>query len=71
MPSSVIRRLDYDEPRRRLGVTFVSGDVSEYEGVPSEVNAAFRNAFSKGRVFGPSIRDRYPFRRVERGLRTE
>jgi hypothetical protein len=68
MPSSVIRRFDYDEPRRRLRVTFVSGDVYEYEGVPPEVNRAFRKAFSKGRFFGPNIRDRYPYRRVERGL---
>ena len=68
MPSSVIRRFSYDEPRRRLRVTFVSGDVYEYEGVPPEVNAAFREAFSKGRFFGPHIRDRYPYRRVEPGL---
>ena len=68
MPSSVIRRFSYDEPRRRLRVTFVSGDVYEYDGVPPEVNAAFRDAFSKGRFFGPNIRDRYPFRRVETAL---
>ena len=70
MPSSVIRRFSYDPPRRRLRVTFVSGDVYEYDGVPPEVDAAFREAGSKGRFFGPNIRDRYPYRRVERGLRT-
>jgi hypothetical protein len=31
------------------------------------VVADFRNAFSKGRFFGPNIRDRYAYRRVERG----
>lgn len=67
MPSSVIRRFSYDEPRRRLRVTFVSGDVYDYDGVPPEVNDAFRKASSKGRFFGPHIRDRYSYRRVERG----
>ncbi|MFN3930495.1 MAG: KTSC domain-containing protein [Brevundimonas sp.] len=69
MPSSVIRRFSYDEPRRCLRVTFVSGEVYEYDGVPPEVNAAFREAFSKGQFFGPNIRDRYPFRRIERDWR--
>ena len=71
MPSSVIRRFSYDEPRRRLRVTFVSGDVYEYDGVPPEVNTAFREAFSKGRFFGPNIRDRYSYRRVERDQHAE
>ena len=69
MPSSVIRRFSYDEPRRRLRVTFTSGDVYEYDGVPPEVNSAFRAAFSKGQFFGPNIRDRYPYRRVEKAPR--
>lgn len=69
MPSTVIRRFDYDEPRRRLRVTFTSGDVYDYEAVPPEVVEDFRNAFSKGRFFGPNIRDRYRYRRVERGER--
>ncbi len=68
MPSTVIRRFSYDEPQRRLRVTFTSGDVYEYDGVPPEVNTAFREAFSKGRFFGPNIRDRYPFRRIEKAV---
>lgn len=66
MPSSVIRRFSYDEAARRLRVIFVSGDVYEYETVPPEVVGDFRAAFSKGRFFGPNIRDRYPYRRVEK-----
>lgn len=64
MPSSVIRRFSYDEPQRRLRVTFVSGDVYDYVEVPPEVEAAFRAAFSKGRFFASDIRDRYAFERV-------
>ena len=67
MPSSVIRRFRYDERRRRLTVTFVSGEVYEYEDVPPEVTEDFRAARSKGRYFGPNIRDRYPYRRVTDG----
>ena len=66
MPSAVIRRFDYDAPRKRLRVTFVSGEVYDYEAVPPEVVDDFRAAFSKGRFFGPNIRDRYRYRRVER-----
>ncbi|MBA4803446.1 MAG: KTSC domain-containing protein [Brevundimonas sp.] len=69
MPSSVIRRFTYDEPHRRLRVIFTSGDVYDYEAVPPEVVADFRAAFSKGRFFGPNIRDRYAYRRVERSAR--
>lgn len=67
MPSSVIRRFSYDEPHRRLRVTFTSGDIYDYDAVPPEVVADFKAAFSKGRFFGPNIRDRYAYRRVEKG----
>ena len=67
MPSSVIRRFSYDEPARRLRVTFVSGEIYEYDGVPSETAAALRAAPSKGRFFGPNIRDRYAYSRVTGG----
>ena len=67
MPSSVIRRFSYDELHRRLRVTFTSGDIYDYDAVPPEVVADFKAAFSKGQFFGPNIRDRYRYRRVEKG----
>lgn len=67
MPSSVIRSFSYDEAARRLRITFVNGDVYEYDDVPPAVVEEFRAAPSRGRFFGPHIRDRYPYRRVERG----
>lgn len=63
MPSSVIRRFDYDPAAHRLRVTFVSGAVYDYEAVPQAVVEALRAAPSKGRFFGPNIRDRYRFNR--------
>ena len=61
MPSSVIRRFAYDPPSRSLVVEFVSGRRYRYAQVPEEVAARFRAAFSKGRFFNASIRDRYAF----------
>jgi hypothetical protein len=44
-------------------VWFVSsGNRYDYEDVPAETYAAFRQAFSKGRFFNTFIRDRYKYR---------
>lgn len=64
MPSSVIRQFSYDEPRRRLRITFTSGDVYDYLDVPPMIFDGLRAAASKGRFFSARIRDRYPFERV-------
>lgn len=61
MPSSVIRRFHYDASRRRLSVTFTSGDRYDYEAVPPEVADGLRAASSKGRYFSDHIRDRFAF----------
>ena len=61
MPSTVIRRFTYDPPSRALEVEFVSGRRYRYAGVPEDVAARFRGAFSKGRFFNAHIRDDYPF----------
>ena len=67
MPSTVIRRIDYQEPRRTLRVTFVSGDVYAYYDVPPEAAEAFRSAFSKGRHFAAHVRDSFEFERTRSG----
>jgi len=61
MPSTVIRRFDYDPASEALDVEFVSGRRYRYAGVPQEVAAAFRAALSKGRYFNAHIRDDYSF----------
>jgi hypothetical protein len=60
MPSTVIRRFAYDEPRHALEIEFVSGRRYCYFGVPPGVASQFRAAFSKGRFFNARIRDDYP-----------
>lgn len=68
MPSTSIRRFEYDEAARVLSVWFVaSGRRYDYRGVPSEVALDFRHAFSKGRFFNARIRDHYPFVHVDEG----
>ena len=66
MPSAAIRRFAYDEDRRVLRVTFVSGEAYDYFEVPPELPRDFRAAFSKGIFFQREVRDRYPYRRVGR-----
>ena len=60
MPSTVIRRFEYDPRAEALDVEFVSGRRYRYAGVPERAAAAFREAFSKGRFFNARIRDHYP-----------
>ena len=67
MPSSVIRSFRYDPDARRLRIVFTSGDVYDYDRVPPELVEDFRASRSKGRFFGPHIRDAFPYRRVGRG----
>jgi lysyl-tRNA synthetase class 2 len=59
MPSTVIRRFEYDPRSQALDVEFVSGRRYRYRRVPEDVATAFRGAFSKGRFFNTRIRDRY------------
>jgi hypothetical protein len=64
MPSTVIRRFDYDPRAETLDVEFVSGRRYRYAGVPEAMAAAFREAFSKGRFFNAHIRDAYGCREL-------
>lgn len=64
MPSSVICQFSYDEPRRRLRITFTSGDVYDYLDVPPIIFDGLRAAGSKGWFFSARIRDRFTFERV-------
>lgn len=66
MPSTSIRRSQYDPETRILSVWFVaSGKRYDYEDVPTEIYAAFRNAFAKGRFFNEHIRNHFRHHLVE------
>ena len=61
MPSSVIRKWDYDEAARRLDILFVSGKRYSYHDVPAETVEEMRAAFSKGSYYNRNIRDQFRF----------
>jgi hypothetical protein len=65
MPSTSIRKTEYDPETRVLSVWFVaSGKRYDYEAVPPKTYAAFRNAFAKGRFFNDHIRGPFPCRLI-------
>jgi len=64
MPSTVIRDFSYNVATRQLVVTFVTGRVYAYAGVPPDVHNAFRASGSKGRFFNQEIRDNYDCREI-------
>jgi len=64
MPSTSIRKTEYDPATQVLSVWFVaSGRRYDYEAVPPETYQALRNAFSKGRFFNAHIRDHFRYSR--------
>jgi hypothetical protein len=64
MPSSVIRSYQYHSREQRLRITYVSGAVYDYLGVPAEAYAAMNAYPSKGTFLNREIKGRYPFERV-------
>jgi hypothetical protein len=64
MPSSVIRSYHYDSNRQRLRITYLSGAIYEYEGVPPEVYQAMKAHQSKGTFLNREIKGHYPFVKV-------
>ena len=58
--SRALTHLDYDAGARCLFVTFVTGRVYVYDGVPADVYEALLRARSKGRFFNAEIKERYP-----------
>lgn len=63
MPSTVVRKWEYDEAEHRLDVQFVSGKRYSYHDVPPKTVEEMRSAFSKGSYYNRNIRDRFRFTR--------
>ena len=64
MPSTVIRSFAYDASEGHLDVTFVTGRVYRYLGVPADIARDFSGAFAKGEFFNAHIRNRFRFTRL-------
>ena len=66
MPSSVITHFTYDLSGEKLEITFVSGTVYNYKGVPAPVYEGLKNSKSKGIYFNRMIKEKYGFERVDK-----
>nr|WP_294789795.1 KTSC domain-containing protein [uncultured Mucilaginibacter sp.] len=64
MPSTVIRKMDYDALTSTLAVSFVSGQVYVYKDVPETVYKELAASRVKGRYLRFFIKDKYPFERI-------
>lgn len=60
--SSAVDRFSYDSLTESLFVTYVSGQVYCYTGVPEYVWESFKNAGSKGTFVNKSIKPHYDCR---------
>jgi KTSC domain len=65
MQSSVMTNVDYDEDAAELDVTFVSGKIYRYFGVPLATYVDLLDAESHGAFFNESIKDVFPFVEVK------
>jgi hypothetical protein len=61
MPSSVISSYTYNEEKRILTVTFLSGKIYAYKNVPKQVYVKMRGYTSKGRFLNAFIKGFYDF----------
>ena len=57
--------MDYDAGTLTLTISFVSGQVYVYKGVPQTVYKELAASRVKGRYLRFFIKDKYPFERVE------
>jgi KTSC domain len=65
MPSSVIKKIEYQDDSRRLRITFVSGDIYDYLNVPKAVFEEMRASGSKGAFLNALVKGRYDFEKVK------
>lgn len=65
MPSSVISSYTYDEEKRILTVTFLSGKVYAYKNVPKQIYVNMRGYTSKGRYLNAFIKGLYDFEEID------
>lgn len=62
MPSTLIKRIEYDPETRILSVELLpSGILYRYLDVPPATYEAFRTAFAQGRFFNNFIRGQFAF----------
>lgn len=66
--SSVLRSVEYDDEACELDITFQSGKIYRYRGVPPEIVDELLDAGSKGEYFNLHIKDAFAYSEVMRRL---
>lgn len=64
MPSSVVRKMIYDDETQILRIVYVSGAVYDYKKVPLEVYEAMKASGSKGTFLNEVVKKFYEFDKV-------
>jgi hypothetical protein len=64
MPSTVIASMIYDQEAHTLRVTYVSGSIYDYKGVPEEEYELMKTSGAKGIYLNKNIKGKYPFEKV-------
>lgn len=65
MPSTVIRKIEYEPASECLKIYFVSGLAYVYYNVPEAVYWQFKNFREKGIYFNQHIKNTYNYKRIE------
>lgn len=65
MPSSVVAHINYDNRKRVLRITFVSGMIYDYKDVPEDEYIAMKTSGSKGTYLNKQIKGKYRFTKVK------
>jgi hypothetical protein len=64
MPSTVIDHFNYIPDAEVLRVTFISGSVYAYKGVPQRIFNQIKSARSKGKFLNDFIKGKFPFEKI-------
>ncbi len=64
MPSSVIKRYNYEPQKHILYITFTSGITYAYKSVPLDIVNMLKVAESKGKYFNRFIKGRFKYSRL-------
>ena len=62
--SSNIKQGKYNIPTKKLQITFNTGSIYEYDGVPHDVFAELNLAESQGKYFNSKIAKNYTFKKL-------
>ena len=64
MPSTAISHFSYHPEKQVLAITFVSGNLYHYMGVPEKVYHDLSRSASRGKYFNNYIKNHFDFKHI-------